>query len=186
VSLNAGSTGAGSIPAGTIGKSTVRSVAAEAGLRHAEIACVHRRNVIACPAGAKLLVHGKGGKLRIVSCCADAARTLKRREHRAVHRHIPGKTRDAMRPRWPRAKNNVHSKPFAEILYGVTYPANADVYEHGIVVLDGEQPPGGLAIVATTRLPIYSECSSSSAPRQFQCEWRLLLDQRDRPDRRQR
>lgn len=48
---------------------------------------------------------------------------------------------------------------FAEMLECVTYPANADVCEHGIVVPDGEQPPAGLAIVATTRLPIYSEFS---------------------------
>jgi hypothetical protein len=55
--------------------------------------------------------------------------------------------------------NDVHIKPLAEMLDGVTYPANIDVYGHGIVVPDGERPPAGLAIVATTRLPIYSEFS---------------------------
>lgn len=43
------------------------------------------------------------------------------------------------------------------MLGSMTYPDNVDVYEHGIVVPDGEQPPAGLAIIATTRLPIYNE-----------------------------
>jgi hypothetical protein len=55
--------------------------------------------------------------------------------------------------------NDVRGEALAEMLDGVTYPANVDVCEHGIVVPDGEQPPAGLAIVATTRLPIYSEFS---------------------------
>ncbi|MEZ0054163.1 hypothetical protein ABIA30_005203 [Mycobacterium sp. MAA66] len=37
------------------------------------------------------------------------------------------------------------------------YPDNVDVYEHGILVPDGERPPAGLAIIATNRLPIYSD-----------------------------
>lgn len=41
-------------------------LAAEAGLRRAEIARVHRRDLTRGPAGAELLVHGKGGKLRVV------------------------------------------------------------------------------------------------------------------------
>lgn len=41
-------------------------LAAEAGLRRAEIARVHRRDLTPGPAGAELLVHGKGGKLRVV------------------------------------------------------------------------------------------------------------------------
>ncbi|MHA7650137.1 tyrosine-type recombinase/integrase [Mycobacterium sp. ML4] len=41
-------------------------LAAEAGLRRAEIARVHRRDLTRGPAGAALLVHGKGGKLRVV------------------------------------------------------------------------------------------------------------------------
>lgn len=45
------------------------------------------------------------------------------------------------------------------MLDGVTYTADVDVYEHGIVLPDGEHPPAGLAILATTRLPIYSEYS---------------------------
>jgi hypothetical protein len=38
----------------------------------------------------------------------------------------------------------------------VDYADNIDIYEHGIVVADGEQPPAGLSIVATTRQPIYN------------------------------
>lgn len=41
----------------------------------------------------------------------------------------------------------------------VSYPANVDVYEHGIVVPNVERPPANLAMVATTRLPTYSEYS---------------------------
>ncbi|WP_428339984.1 tyrosine-type recombinase/integrase [Mycobacterium sp.] len=41
-------------------------LAAEAGLRRAEIARVHRRDLTRGPAGAELLVHGKGAKLRVV------------------------------------------------------------------------------------------------------------------------
>ena len=39
---------------------------------------------------------------------------------------------------------------------GVTYPDNLDVFEHGIVVGNGDSPPKGLARLATTREPIYS------------------------------
>lgn len=53
----------------------------------------------------------------------------------------------------------MHSEAFTEMLGGVTYPANAVVCEHGIVVPDGEVAPAGLATIATTRLPIYSEFS---------------------------
>lgn len=41
-------------------------LAAEVGLRRAEIARVHRRDLTRGSAGAALLVHGKGGKLRVV------------------------------------------------------------------------------------------------------------------------
>lgn len=41
-------------------------LAAEAGLRRAEIAQVHTRDLIDTPAGAHLIVHGKGGKKRVV------------------------------------------------------------------------------------------------------------------------
>jgi hypothetical protein len=45
------------------------------------------------------------------------------------------------------------------MLKNVMYAEGTDIYEHGIVVPDGEQPPAGLAILATTRLPIYAEYS---------------------------
>ncbi len=41
-------------------------LAAEAGLRRAEVAQIHTRDLIDDTAGASLLVHGKGGKTRIV------------------------------------------------------------------------------------------------------------------------
>jgi hypothetical protein len=41
----------------------------------------------------------------------------------------------------------------------VTYAENIDIYEHGIVVSDGERSPAGLWIVATTRQPIYNSYS---------------------------
>lgn len=51
-------------------------LAAEAGLRRAEIARVHRQDVTLDAAGASLLVHGKGGKLRMVPVSADLAAAI--------------------------------------------------------------------------------------------------------------
>ncbi|PND58247.1 integrase [Mycobacterium sp. ENV421] len=51
-------------------------LAAEAGLRRAEIARVHRRDLTGGPAGAELLVHGKGGKLRVVPVGEDLAAAI--------------------------------------------------------------------------------------------------------------
>lgn len=51
-------------------------LAAEAGLRRAEIARVHRRDLTRGPAGAELLVHGKGGKLRVVPIGDDLAAAI--------------------------------------------------------------------------------------------------------------
>lgn len=48
-------------------------LAAEAGLRRAEIARVHRRDLTRGAAGAELLVHGKGAKLRVVPLGDDLA-----------------------------------------------------------------------------------------------------------------
>lgn len=53
----------------------------------------------------------------------------------------------------------------AEMLLFVTYADDIDVYEHGIVVPGGEQPPAGMRVLATTRLPIYSEFSLTMADR---------------------
>ncbi|WP_141772502.1 hypothetical protein [Mycolicibacterium neoaurum] len=41
----------------------------------------------------------------------------------------------------------------------MTYAEGIDIYEHGIVVFDGERAPAGLRIVATTRMPIYNAYS---------------------------
>jgi hypothetical protein len=41
----------------------------------------------------------------------------------------------------------------------MSYAENIDIYEHGIVVPDGECPPVGLSILATTRQPIYNSYS---------------------------
>lgn len=41
----------------------------------------------------------------------------------------------------------------------MTYGENIDVFEHNIVVSDGERPPAGLSIIATTRQPIYNSYS---------------------------
>lgn len=51
-------------------------LAAKAGLRRAEIARVHRRDLTRGPAGAELLVHGKGGKLRVVPISDDLAAAI--------------------------------------------------------------------------------------------------------------
>ena len=52
-------------------------LAAEAGLRRAEIAQVHARDVVEDLAGSSLLVHGKGGRRRIVPLSPVLARELK-------------------------------------------------------------------------------------------------------------
>lgn len=41
----------------------------------------------------------------------------------------------------------------------MAYAENVDIYEHGVVVPDGEQSPSGLALLATTRLPIHNSYS---------------------------
>lgn len=57
-----------------------------------------------------------------------------------------------MRITFPRKR--VCIKPGA--VHNVMYAECTDIYEHGIVVPDGELPPAGLTMLATTRLPIYS------------------------------
>lgn len=51
-------------------------LAAQAGLRRAEIARVHRRDLTRGPAGAELLVHGKGGKVRVAPLGDDLAAAI--------------------------------------------------------------------------------------------------------------
>jgi integrase len=51
-------------------------LAAEAGLRRAEVAKVHTKDVRYGPAGAQLLVHGKGNRERVVPITDDLARLV--------------------------------------------------------------------------------------------------------------
>lgn len=51
-------------------------LAGEAGLRRAEVAQVHRRDLIEDIAGWSLIVHGKGGKQRIVPILASLAQAI--------------------------------------------------------------------------------------------------------------
>lgn len=65
-------------------------LAAEAGLRRAEIARVHRRDLTRGPAGAELLVHGKGGKLRVVPLGDDLAAAIAGSTHSIGGYLFPG------------------------------------------------------------------------------------------------
>lgn len=51
-------------------------LAAEACLRRAEVAKVHRHDLTRGPFGAELLVHGKGAKLRVVPISDDLAEAI--------------------------------------------------------------------------------------------------------------
>lgn len=51
-------------------------LATEAGLRRAEVAQVHHRDLTRGPFGAELLVHGKGSKLRVVPISDDLAAAI--------------------------------------------------------------------------------------------------------------
>lgn len=52
-------------------------LAAEAGLRRAEVAQVHTRDVINSCGGAQLVVYGKGGKTRVVPIGEDLAAAIR-------------------------------------------------------------------------------------------------------------
>ncbi|EFG79567.1 site-specific recombinase, phage integrase family [Mycobacterium parascrofulaceum ATCC BAA-614] len=71
-------------------------LAAEAGLRRAEIARVHRRDLTRGPAGAELLVHGKGEKLRVVPLGDDLAATIADCDAYL----FPGDDEGHLSPRW--------------------------------------------------------------------------------------
>jgi len=53
-------------------------LAAEAGLRRAEVAQVHPGDVVEGPGGPQLVVHGKGGKTRVVPISGDLAAVIRR------------------------------------------------------------------------------------------------------------
>ena len=71
-------------------------LAAEVGLRQSEIARVHARDLTRGPAGAQLLVHGKGSKRRVVPINDDLAGTI------AASRGFlfPGDEEGHLSPRW--------------------------------------------------------------------------------------
>ena len=61
-------------------------LASEAGLRRAEVAQVHTRDLIEHPSGAQLLVHGKGGVERIIPVTDSLAFAIRQ----GPHGHTPG------------------------------------------------------------------------------------------------
>lgn len=61
-------------------------LAAEAGLRRAEVAQVHHRDLVDTPDGAVLRVHGKGGKARVIPINDSLADQLRR----GAAGHTPG------------------------------------------------------------------------------------------------
>lgn len=63
--------------AGTVDRLAIR-LAGEAGLRRAEVAQIHGRDVISDLLGVSVLVHGKGGKDRLVPLNESVARELQR------------------------------------------------------------------------------------------------------------
>lgn len=76
-------------------------LAAEHGLRRAEIACIHSRDVIETLLGHDLIVHGKGGKLRTVPLTRGMARALLDRERQLGGGYLfPGDDGGHVSPRW--------------------------------------------------------------------------------------
>ena len=65
-------------------------IAVEAGLRRGEVAQVHTRDLIEGAAGAQLLVHGKGGKKRVVPISDSLAQAIRR----GPAGHTPGAPAD--------------------------------------------------------------------------------------------
>jgi integrase/recombinase XerC len=72
-------------------------LACELGMRRAEVAQVHTRDVVEDLAGSSLIVHGKGGRQRSVPLAPDLARQL--RELPAGYL-FPGRCDGHLSPRW--------------------------------------------------------------------------------------
>ncbi len=72
-------------------------LAAEAGLRRAEIAVIHSRDLVQTYYGHQLIVHGKGQRDRTVPLSADLARMLKARGEGWA---FPGDDGGHLSPRW--------------------------------------------------------------------------------------
>lgn len=78
-------------------------LAAEHGLRRAEIACIHSDDIVETLLGYDLVVHGKGGKEREVPLTAAMARTLLERVEELPRQRghlFPGDDRGHVSPRW--------------------------------------------------------------------------------------
>lgn len=91
-------------------------LAAEAGLRRAEIARVHRRDLTRGPAGAALLVHGKGGKLRVVPLSDDLAAAIDPVNTVGQAAGIPAESQKGVRTAHTLADLGNRSNPIAERL----------------------------------------------------------------------
>lgn len=72
-------------------------LAAELGLRRSEIACVHSRDLVEDLFGWSLVVHGKGGRQRLVPLPDGLARTLRDLREGFV---FPGHDHGHLSPRW--------------------------------------------------------------------------------------
>ncbi|WP_460775993.1 tyrosine-type recombinase/integrase [Microbacterium sp. GXF7504] len=72
-------------------------LAAEHGLRRAEIACIHSRDIVETLLGHDLIVHGKGGKLREVPLTRSMALALLARGPGYL---FPGDDAGHVSPRW--------------------------------------------------------------------------------------
>lgn len=73
------------------------ALAAEAGLRRAEVAVVHSDDLVEDLVGWSLLVHGKGGRTRIVPLKADLAASLRKLPPGYA---FPGRDHGHLSPRW--------------------------------------------------------------------------------------
>lgn len=75
-------------------------LAAEAGLRRAEVAQVHARDLVEDLAGWSLVVHGKGQRERLVPLGAGLALALRARVHATGGYAFPGDDGGHLSPRW--------------------------------------------------------------------------------------
>lgn len=76
-------------------------LAAEHGLRRAEIACIHSRDIVETLIGYDLIVHGKGGKQRLVPLTNAMARALLERVEQQGEGYLwPGDEDGHLSARW--------------------------------------------------------------------------------------
>src|SRR6201997_3865972 len=100
------------LDAADAGTRLMMRLAAEAGMRRGEVACVHTRDVLDGIDGARLVVHGKGGRGRVVpisDSLADAIRA-------GAAGHTPGAPASGyLFPRW-RADEHVSAQYVGELV----------------------------------------------------------------------